>query len=321
MMRREILVAGLLLLASATAPAMAQSYPSKPIKLVVPFTPGSPNDVLARLITQDMTARLGQPVVIENRPGAGTTIGSKAVAAADPDGYTLLLAATSFILSTSLYTNPGFDPIKNFAPVAFLVHSPQVLVIDARVPAKSVAEFVVYVRANPGKLNFGFGLGTLPQILGESFKAINGLDIASIPYKGGAQAITDMLGGRIQMNFGTLSTLLPLIEQGKIRALAVTTDTRAPSLPNVPTMMESGLPQLSVGFTGGILAPAGTPAAIIDRLNTAINDGLNSPAMEASLAKLGFYPKPQTPQQYAAFLAEEAKVWPPIVKAAGIKPE
>ena len=135
MMRREILVAGLFLLASATAPAMAQSYPSKPIKLVVPFTPGSPNDVLARLITQDMTTRLGQPVVIENRPGAGTTIGSKAVATADPDGYTLLLAATSFILTTSLYTNPGFDPIKNFAPVAFLVHSPQVLVIDARVPA------------------------------------------------------------------------------------------------------------------------------------------------------------------------------------------
>jgi tripartite-type tricarboxylate transporter receptor subunit TctC len=316
-----MIAAGLFTLACGLAPAHAQPYPSKPIKLIVPYTPGSPNDVLARLITQDMTVRLGQSVIIENRPGAGTTIGSKAVAMADPDGYTLLLAATSFILSMSLYTNPGYDPIKNFAPVAFLVHSPQVLVIDARVPATSVAEFVAYAKANPGKLNFGFGLGTLPQILGESFKTLNGLDIVSIPYKGGAQAISDMLGGRIQMNFGTTSTLLPLVEQGKIRALAVTTATRAPNLPNVPTMIESGLPQLSVGFTGGILAPAGTPAAIIDKLNKTINDGLDSAALEASLAKLGFYPQPQTPQQYEAFLAEEAKVWPAIVKSAGIKPE
>ena len=230
--------------------AGAEPYPSKPIKLIVPYTPGSPVDVLARVVTQKVSVRLGQIIVIDNRPGAGTTIGSKLAAVAEPDGYTLLIGATSLIISASLYPNLDYDPVKSFVGVAMLAQSPQVLVIAPSIPAKTVQEFIAYAKAHPGKLNFGFGLGTLPHILGESFKAVTATNIASIPYKGGAQAITDMLGGRIDMNFGTQATLLPLIRQGKVRALAVTTATRARDLPEVPTMAESGLPQLTLSFLG-----------------------------------------------------------------------
>jgi tripartite-type tricarboxylate transporter receptor subunit TctC len=308
------------MLAICATAADAQSYPVKPIKVIVPYTPGSPVDVLARVVTQQVAARLGQGVVIDNRPGAGTTLGTKMAASAEPDGYTLLIGATSFILSFSLYQNLDYDA-RSFVPVAMLAHSPQVLVIAPSVPAATVAEFVAYAKANPGKLNFGFGLGTLPQILGESFKVVTGTEIASIPYKGGTQAVTDMLGGRIDMNFGTTSTLLPLIQQDKIRALAVTTQKRSKDLPGVPTMIESGLPQLALIFSAGLLAPAGTPAEIIDRLNAEINEAMRAPELEASMAKLGFEPQIWSPQEYAAFLAEEGRRWPPIVKAAGVKAE
>jgi tripartite-type tricarboxylate transporter receptor subunit TctC len=317
---RRTLAATLAIACYATA-AAAQTYPSKPIKLIVPYTPGSPVDVLARVVTQQVSARLGQSIVIDNRPGAGTTIGTKLAANADPDGYTLLIGATSFILSFSLYPNLDYDPVKSFAPVAMLAHSPQVLVVAPSVPAATVQEFIAYAKANPGKLNFGFGLGTLPQILGESFKAVTGTDIASIPYKGGAQAITDTLGGRIQMNFGTTATLLPLIQQGKVRALAVTTRTRSKDLPDVPTMVESGLPELALIFSAGLLVPAGTPADIIHKLNVETNEAMRTPELTASMAKLGFEPQLWSTQDYAAFLADEMRRWPPIVKAAGVKPE
>jgi tripartite-type tricarboxylate transporter receptor subunit TctC len=317
---RRTLAATLAIACYATA-AVAQTYPSKPIKAIVPYTPGSPVDVLARVVTQQVSARLGQSIVIDNRPGAGTTIGTKLAASADPDGYTLLIGATSFILSFSLYQNLEYDPVKSFAPVAMLAYSPQVLVIAPSVPAATVQEFIAYAKANPGRLNFGFGLGTLPQILGESFKAVTGTDIASIPYKGGAQAITDMLGGRIQMNFGTTATLLPLIQQGKVRALAVTTQTRSKDLPDVPTMVESGLPELALIFSAGLLAPAGTPADIIHKLNFETNEAMKTPELTASMAKLGFEPQIWSTQDYSAFLADEMRRWPPIVKAAGVKPE
>jgi tripartite-type tricarboxylate transporter receptor subunit TctC len=315
---RHALVA--VMLAICATAADAQSYPVKPIKLIVPYTPGSPVDVLARVVTQQVAARLGQGIVIDNRPGAGTTLGTKIAASAEPDGYTLLIGATSFILSFSLYQNLDYDA-RSFVPVAMLAHSPQVLVIAPSVPAATVAEFVAFAKANPGKLNFGFGLGTLPQILGESFKVVTGTEIASIPYKGGAQAVTDMLGGRIEMIFGTTATLLPLIQQGKVRALAVTTQKRSKDLPGVPTMIESGLPQLALIFSAGLLAPAGTPGEIVARLNAEINEAMRAPELEASMAKLGFEPQIWSPQEYAAFLAEEARRWPPIVKAAGVKAE
>jgi tripartite-type tricarboxylate transporter receptor subunit TctC len=315
---RHALVA--VMLAICATAADAQSYPVKPIKLIVPYTPGSPVDVLARVVTQPVAARLGQGIVIDNRPGAGTTLGTKMAASAEPDGYTLLIGATSFILSFSLYQNLDYDA-RSFVPVAMLAHSPQVLVIAPSVPGATVAEFVAYAKANPGKLNFGFGLGTLPHILGESFKVVTGTEIASIPYKGGAQAVTDMLGGRIDMNFGTTATLLPLIQQGKVKALAVTTQKRSKDLPGVPTMIESGLPQLALIFSAGLLAPAGTPGEIIARLNAEINEAMRAPELEATMAKLGFEPQIWSPQEYAAFLADEVRRWPPIIKAAGVKAE
>jgi tripartite-type tricarboxylate transporter receptor subunit TctC len=315
------LAAAMLAIGLCTTAADAQNYPSKPIKVIVPYTPGSPVDVLARVVMQPLSARLAQSIVIDNRPGAGTTIGTKIAANSEPDGYTLLVGATSFILSFSLYQNLDYDPIRSFAPVAMLAHSPQVLVVAPSVPAATVQELVAHAKANPGKLNFGFGLGTLPQILGESFKAVTATDIASIPYKGGAQAMTDMLGGRIDMNFGTTATLLSLIQQGRIRALAVTTQTRAKELPDVPTMSESGLPQLALIFSAGVLAPAGTPSDIIATLNTEINEAMQTPELTAAMAKLGFEPKIWSPQDYRAFLADEMRRWPPIVRAAGVKAE
>jgi tripartite-type tricarboxylate transporter receptor subunit TctC len=318
---RRTLAVAVLAIGLCPMGAAAQPYPMRPIKVIVPYTPGSPVDVLARVVTQSVASRLGQSIIIDNKPGAGTTIGTKIAASAESDGYTLLVGATSFIISSSLYQHLDYDPVRSFVPVAMLAHSPQVLVIASSVPASTVQEFIAYAKANPGQLNFGFGLGTLPQILGESFKAVTTTDIASIPYKGGAQAITDMLGDRIQMNFGTTATLLPLIQQGKIRALAVTTQTRSKDLPDVPTMIESGLPQLTLIFSAGLLAPAGTSNEIIGKLNSEINEAMKTPELTAAMAKLGFEPKIWSPQDYGAFLADEMRRWPPLVRAAGIKAE
>jgi tripartite-type tricarboxylate transporter receptor subunit TctC len=318
---KPLLVAGLL--AFGLGSAGAQTYPDKVIKIVVPFTPGSPVDVLGRVVAQQMSSRLGQSVIIENRPGAGTSIGAKAVATAEPNGYTLLLTGTNLAYLPELYPNLDFDPIRSFAPIATLTTWSHALVVPPSVPATTVAEFIAYARANPGKLNFGYGLGTTPQVLGEYFKVITGADINSVPYRGGAQAISDMLGDRIQMNFGTTATLLALIRERKVRALAYTGATRHPELPDIPTVIEAGIPQLAFNpdVCIGIFAPAGTPAAVIDKLNAATSDSLKSPETLTSFGKLGIEPKMSSPQDFAAFLVEEARKWPPIIKAAGVKAE
>jgi tripartite-type tricarboxylate transporter receptor subunit TctC len=313
--------ASLVIVTLATAGAPAQDYPVKPIKLIVPFTPGSPVDVLARLVSNHLSPRLGQSIVLENKPGAGTTIGTKIAAGADADGYTLMIAATSFVISSVMYPNPGYDPLKNFDAVAFLARSPQVLVIAPDVPAKSLQEFIAYARANPGKLNFGFGLGTLPQVLGEYFKVLTKTDIASIPYKGGEQVRVDMLGGRIQMSFGPPPSVQSLIQQGKVRPLVVTTEVRYQGLPDVPTFAESGLAPLSLSFTAGFVAPAGTPPPILRLLNERINETLRSAELVAAMDKIGFVPEPWTIAQYRDFLADEAKAWPGILKTTGVKME
>jgi tripartite-type tricarboxylate transporter receptor subunit TctC len=323
MKRIHFLFAGCLAVALGLTEAGAQTYPDRPIKLVVPFTPGSPVDVLGRVIAQQLSGRLGQSVIIDNRPGAGTSIGAKAVATAEPDGHTLLLTGTNLVYLPELYPNLEFDPIKSFAAVAMLTTWSHALVVSLSVPANTVAEFIAHARANPGKLNFGFGLGTTPQILGEYFKAITGADINSVPYRGGVQAISDMLGDRIHMNFGTTATLLALIRQGNVRALAYTGVTRHPDLPDVPTVIEAGLPQLAFDpdVCIGLLAPAGTPAGVVDKLNLAANESLKAPETLASFAKLGIAPKSSSPREFAAFLAAEARKWPPILKASGVKPE
>src|SRR5262249_48889499 len=223
---RPLSALGLMSLAAALAvvigstDAPAQSYPTRTVKLVVPLSPGSPVDASARVIAQHMQARLGQSIVVENRPGAGTTLGAKAAAAAEPDGYTLLYTSNGHVFG--LYSDPGYDTVKSFAPVASVATWSQLMVVASSIPAKTVAELVAYAKANPGKVTFGFGLGTPPQIMGEYLKALTGADIVSVPYRGGVQAITDMLGGRIHMYFGPVLNLLPHIQEGKVRPLAAT---------------------------------------------------------------------------------------------------
>jgi len=318
MITRRRLIAGLLAGAMAR-PAAAQAYPAKPIRMIAPFTPGSPVDVVARLLAQHLTTRLGQSVVVENRPGAGTTIGMKAASLAEPDGYTLLFQSSSLVVAPAMYSNLDFDPVKSFAPIANVAWGSWVTVVPASLPVHSPRELIAHARANPGKLNFGFGQGTAPQLVGEWFNKTNGLAIASVPYKGGMQAITDMLGGTIQINIGTTSTLLPLIREGKIRAIAQWGKTREADLPDVPTMIESGFPGLSLGFWVGLWAPAGTPAAIVDRLNAAANAALGSPEMRESMRRLGIAPSIGSVKDFASFIADEAPRWADIVAKSGVE--
>jgi len=313
------LLAAIFALLALANPASAQTYPTKPIRLIVPFTPGSPVDASARVIAKEMQARLNQTIVLDNRPGAGTTLGAKAAAGAEPDGYTLLYISNGHVFG--LYSDPGYDTVRSFAPVATVAGWSQLLVVASSVPAKTVSELVSYAKANPGKVTFGFGLGTPPQIMGEYLKALTGADIVSVPYRGGIQAITDMLGGRIHMYFGPVVNLLPHIREGKVRPLATTSATRYPELPDVPTVAESGFPQLELNAWTGILAPAGTPAAVVGTLNAAVNDGLRSAELHKSFAGMSFDTKLMSPAEFAAFFAAEAQRWPPIIKAAGIKPE
>jgi tripartite-type tricarboxylate transporter receptor subunit TctC len=313
----------LLALAAATgpSPAAAQTYPTRVIKMITPFTPGSPVDVAARLLAQHLGTQLGQNVIVENRPGAGTTTGMKAAALAEPDGYTLLYQSSSLVVAPAMYKNLDYDPLKAFTPVANVASSHWVTVVPPSLPVRTVPEFIAYARAHPGKLNFGFGQGTAPQLVGEWLKVTNKLDIGSVPYRGGMQAVTDMLGGTIHLNIGTASTLVPLINEGKLRAISVWGPRRFPELPDVPTMMESGFPDMSAWFWSGLWAPAGTPAAIVDKLNAATNAALRSPEMKASMQKLGIEATPGSPQDFAAFIAAETPKWARIVEASGVKME
>src|SRR6266540_922686 len=244
----------------ATSIARAQAYPNKPIKVVLPYTAGSPNDVIARVIGPVLTSRLGQPFVVDNRPGGGTAVGLKAVMSAEPDGATLLFTNTpTHVIAQLVSKSFTYDPLKDFAPIVTVGSTSLVLVVPPSIPANTLKEFIDYAKANPGKLNFGFGQGTLPHLVGEAFKLATGTDIASIPYRGGAQAITDMLGGRIHMNLGAGATLVPLIRDGKIKALVVTSPARSAELANVPTMIECGLPSLTTVTHYGLFGPAGIP--------------------------------------------------------------
>jgi len=317
----------LLLLTCLLVPAVAtvtraetQSYPTRTIKLVVPFGPGGPTDVSARIVAQVVQSGLGPSVVIENRPGAGGAIGTKSVANAEPDGATLLIGTSATLgVVPALMKNPGYDPIKSFAPVAKVADSTLVLVVPATFPANSVQEFVAYAKANPGRLSFASaGVGNQTQLLAELFKSKAGLDIVHVPYKSGAEMVTAILGEQVQMAFPDVSILIPLIREGKLKALAVTSASRHPQLPDVPTMIESGIPDYIITFWSGVVAPAGVPAEIVNRLNTAINDGLSSASVRENLAKVGSEASPGTPQEFADFIAAETKKWSAVAKMAGI---
>ena len=304
----------------AVTRAETQPYPARTIKLVVPFGPGGPTDVSARIVAQVVQSGLGSSVVIENRPGAGGAIGTKSVANAEPDGATLLIGTSATLgVVPALMKNPGYDPIKSFAPVAKVADSTLVLVVPATLPANSVQEFVVYAKANPGRLSFASaGVGNQTQLLAELFKSKAGLDIVHVPYKSGAEMVTAILGEQVQMAFPDVSILIPLIREGKLKALAVTSASRHPQLPDVPTMIESGIPDYIMTFWSGVVAPAGVPAEIVNRLNTAINDGLTSASVRENLAKVGSVASPGTPQDFADFIAAETRKWSAVARMAGI---
>ena len=309
-----------LMIMSTFAPAGAQSYPNKTIRLVVPFGPGGPTDVSARLVAQLAQSALGQSVVIENRPGAGGALGTKSVAAADPDGYTLLIGTSATLgVVPALTKNPGYDPVRSFAPVAKVADSTLVLVAPANFPANTVKEFVAYAKANPGKLSYASaGVGNQTQLLAELFKAKAGIDVVHVPYKSGAEMVTAILGGQVQMSFPDISILVSLIRDGKLKALAVTSAQRHPELPEVPTMVESGIADFIMTFWSGVVAPAGTPADVVAKVHAAVNDGLKTQAVRDNLAKVGAVASPGSPQDFAAFISAETAKWRAVAKMAGI---
>jgi tripartite-type tricarboxylate transporter receptor subunit TctC len=306
--------------AGAVARAQAQSYPIRPIKLILPYTAGSPNDVLARLVAPHLSARLGQTVVVDNRPGGGTTIGVSAVMNAEPDGYTLLFSnSPSHLIAPAVNTTFTYDPLKDFVPIAMMGTSSNVIVIANNVPAKNVREFVAYAKANPGKLNFGFGQGTLPQLVGEMFKTAAGIDIINVPYKGGAQAVTDLIGGRIHMNIGTAATLLPLHRAGKLKMIGYTGTARSPDMLDIPTMVESGYPTVVSTTYYGIFGRADVSAEVVNRLNGDVNAALAAAEVRDAMAKIGFAPAPMSPPELKALLAAELPKWTAIAKASGFQ--
>jgi tripartite-type tricarboxylate transporter receptor subunit TctC len=302
--------------------AAAQSYPEKPIRLFAPFPAGGPTDTTARIVGQGLSSRIGQPVVVENQAGAGGTIGARQVATANPDGYTLLMIATANTFGTApLLYKLDYDPLRSFTPVATVVVDKQLMVASMALPVTTVQELVRYAAANPGSLNYGAAIGIGPHFMMELFKKKTGLDIVHVPYRGSAPIISDLIGGRIHLTMSGKSVLLPQVQTGKVRALAVTGAERWPELPDVATLVEAGYLDAPYDTLFGIVAPTGTPTAVIGRLNAAINEALRSPELRASFARLGIEPKITTPAEFGAIIAEEAPRWAEIVRITGIKAE
>jgi tripartite-type tricarboxylate transporter receptor subunit TctC len=318
-MRRVMLAVAVALAATL---AHAETYPSRPIRIIVPTPAGGPVDVMARILANALPAQLGQSVFVENKPGAGNTIGSKLVAQADPDGYTLMVSAASgLIISPMIIKNAGYDA-TSFAPVAMVAETPQVLVINPQQPFKTVAELVAYAKANPGKLNYSTGgIGTLPHLNAELFKRKSGANIVHVPYKGGGPSLTGVVAGEVQMTFDTLATSLQLVKAGKLRALAIVGPKRAPDLPDVPTMPEAGYPAVTSGAWTALLAPKGTPPDVVAKLNAAVNKALQSEPMTSAIANIGAQPRGGKPQDLADHMAHETAKWKPIVATLDLKAE
>jgi len=320
--RRTATILALALGLSAGA-AAAQPYPARPVKMIVPFPPGGPVDVAARLIAQDLPRRLGQSVIVENRAGAAGSLGAKMAASADPDGYTLLCGNIStLVVLPAVTNNRDYDPSRVFAPVAKLAQNYEVLVVNPAFSVRSVPELVAHAKANPGKLNYGSaGVGNATHLAAELFKLKTGVDIVHIPYKGAAEAITGVLSRQVDMFFGDIGGILPQLQEGTLRALAISSANRSALVPDLPTMIESGVPDYVVLTYTGVVAPAGTPASIIEKLNSAINASLISPEVAAAFAKLGAELRPASPADFAAFLVAETRRWSDLVKTANIKAE
>jgi tripartite-type tricarboxylate transporter receptor subunit TctC len=315
------LAAGAAALPAASRAAWAQSYPSRPVRWIVGFTPGGGNDIVARLMGQWLSERLGQPVVIENRPGAATNIATETVVRASPDGYTLLFVSTSSAINATLDEKLNFNFIRDIAPVAGIIRIPNVMVVNPSIPAKTIPEFIAYAKSNAGKVNMASpGVGTSIHLSGELFKLMTGIDMVHVPYKGSAPALTDLLGGQVQVMFGTMPSLIEYIRIGKLRALAVTAATRSQALPEVPTVGEF-VPGYEVSTWYGAGAPIRTPAQVIDKINKEINAGLADPELKTQLGGLDGTALPGPPADFGKLITDETEKWAKVVKFAGIKAE
>jgi tripartite-type tricarboxylate transporter receptor subunit TctC len=302
-------------------PARADTYPSRPVRWIVSFAAGGANDIVARLLAQFLSDKLGQQFIVEDRGGAGGNIGMAAVLSSPPDGYTIGFVAPNNAINATLYDNLPFDFIRDSAPVAGTMLLTNVLVVHPSVPARTVAEFIAYVKANPGKVNFASsGTGASPHMSGELFKAMTGIDMIHVPYRGAGPAMTDLLPGRVQLMFDNLPSSIEHIRAGRLRALGVTASTRAPALPDVPTIGET-VPGYEVSVWNGISAPKGTPPEVIDTLNRAVNAVLANPRLKARFAELGGAPMPMTPAEFGDLVVAETAKWAKVVKLSGAKPE
>jgi tripartite-type tricarboxylate transporter receptor subunit TctC len=321
--RRQFLhlATGAAALPAVSRVARAQAYPSRPVRIVVGFAPGGPSDILARLMGQWLSERLGRPVVIENRPGASSNIATETVVRAAPDGYTLLMVSTTNAINATLYDKLNFDFLHDIAPIAAITREPHAIVVNPSVPAKTIPEFLAYAKANPGKINMASpGNGTGPHMAGELFKTMTGVDMVHVPYRGAGPAYTDLLGGQVQVMFPGPASSIGYIRAGQLRVLAVTTTTRFELLPDVPTVGEF-VPGYEASSWFGIGAPRNTPVEIIDRLNKEINAGLADPKIKARFADLGATVIPGSPADFGKLIAAETEKWATVIKFAGIKPE
>jgi tripartite-type tricarboxylate transporter receptor subunit TctC len=314
------LAAGAAALPSLPRIARAQAYPTRPVRIVVGFVAGGGFDINARLIGQWLSERLGQPFIVENRPGAATNIATESVVRALPDGYTLLLAGSPNAINAMLYDNLNYNFVRDIAPVGGLVRAANVMVVHPSFPSKSVPEFIAYAKANPGKLNFAAATGTSIHISGELFKMMAGVNIVHVPYRGAAPALTDLLGGQVQMMFINTEAVTEYIKAGKLRALAVTSATRLEELPDIPTVAEF-LPGYQSTVFYGLGAPRNTPAAIIDKLNSEINAGLADPKLKARFADLGGVTIGGSPADFGKLIVDETEKWGKVVRSANLKPE
>jgi tripartite-type tricarboxylate transporter receptor subunit TctC len=315
------LVTGAAALPAVSRVARAQAYPSRPVRWIVGFAPGGSGDILARLMGQWLSERLGQPFVVENRPGANGNIGTEAVVRASPDGYTLLMVGGWSAINATLYDKLSFNFSRDIAPVAGIVRALNVMVINPSFPAKAVPEFIAYVKANPGKISMAsVGIGSGPHLYGELFKIMAGVDMVHVPYRSGGPALTDLLGGQVQVYFASTVASIEYIRAGRLRALAVTTAMRSDALPGIPTMGEF-VPGYEASTWYGVGAPKATPAEIVDKLNKEINAGLADPKMQARLADFGGTPLVGSPADFGKLIADETEKWGNVIRALNIKAE
>jgi tripartite-type tricarboxylate transporter receptor subunit TctC len=321
--RRKVLhlVAGAAALPALSLLARAQSYPSRPVRWLVGFTPAGGNDITARLIGQWLTERLGQPFVIENRPGAGTNIAAEAVIHAPPDGYTLFLTNFSNAVNASLYEKLNFNFMRDMAPVVGISRAPVIMAVHPSLPAKTVAEFIAYAKANPGKINMGSaGIGSAGHLAGELFQMMTGVKLIHVPYRGNAPALTDLIAGQVQLVFPSSASAIEYVKTGKVRGLAVTGAVRLDALPDLPTVADT-VPGYEASSLYGIGVPRNTPADIVDKLNKEVNAALADPKLRTRLADLGGTPFGGTPADFGKLMAEETEKWAKVVEFAGIKPQ